>query len=252
MTALIFPSFLMMILAGLYYKSLTVNESGIRLLFGFSCATTGIVLGMFLNLFKSHIKKISDITLAVLCLIAMTFLKGISGTLCCVSLAVLSSFLSTNKNQTLLVSHDGTFSRRDVSIILIIVLLGIVLALISTSTPYTQLLQNVWSTFGSLSLLMFGGGYVALPILKNVIVDQHHWMNLEGFSHAISLGQITPGPVMITASFIGYIVAGVVGAIIATIGMFFPSAAMMILVANFHAAVSRFQHMQRLILSFRV
>jgi chromate transporter len=72
-------------------------------------------------------------------------------------------------------------------------------------------------------LLAFGGGYSSLPLMFHQVVDTHAWLDTSTFLNGIALGQITPGPIVITATFVGYLVAGVPGAVVATMGIFLPS-----------------------------
>jgi len=64
------------------------------------------------------------------------------------------------------------------------------------------------------------------------VVDSHHWLTHQEFVDATALGQITPGPILITATFIGYRVAGTLGAIVATISIFLPSFLMMVVAGS--------------------
>jgi len=84
-----------------------------------------------------------------------------------------------------------------------------------------------------MSLTLFGGGYVIVPAMQAVIVDGFHWLTVKEFSDAIAMGQITPGPVIITATFIGYRVAGFLGALVSTLAIFFPPGFVMILLSGF-------------------
>jgi chromate transporter len=67
---------------------------------------------------------------------------------------------------------------------------------------------------------VFGTGLALLPVLKIHFVDQLHWLPLQEFNDAVIFGQMTPGPVTITASFLGYRVSGFVGALVASFGVF--------------------------------
>jgi chromate transporter len=69
----------------------------------------------------------------------------------------------------------------------------------------------------------FGGGFVMIPEIEAEVVNSHHWLTHQEFADATALGQITPGPVLIMATFVGYRVAGTIGALFATICVFLPS-----------------------------
>jgi chromate transporter len=69
---------------------------------------------------------------------------------------------------------------------------------------------------------IFGSGLAIVPFLREGVVEQHHWLNAEQFLDAVAMGLITPGPVVITATFIGYLVGGLLGAVIATVAIFLP------------------------------
>jgi chromate transporter len=86
------------------------------------------------------------------------------------------------------------------------------------------------STLGKLLLfflkagsLTFGSGLVIVPFLQQGVVQQYGWMDERQFLIAVAVGMISPGPVVITATFVGYLVAGFWGSLVSTIGIFFPS-----------------------------
>ena len=70
---------------------------------------------------------------------------------------------------------------------------------------------------------MFGSGLVVVSFVKTYIVDQYHWLDNRTFVDAVAVGMISPGPVVITATFVGYAVDGFAGALAATAGIFLPS-----------------------------
>ena len=76
--------------------------------------------------------------------------------------------------------------------------------------------------FFKTGLLVFGSGLVIVPFLKTQVVDQYHWLGNREFLDSVAIGMISPGPVVITATFVGYLLNGVVGALAATIGIFAP------------------------------
>lgn len=71
--------------------------------------------------------------------------------------------------------------------------------------------------------LLFGGGYVIIPLLEHEVVDTFGWMTREEFLDGVALGQSTPGPIVVTATFVGYGAAGFLGATVATVAVFLPS-----------------------------
>jgi chromate transporter len=93
------------------------------------------------------------------------------------------------------------------------------------------------TTFLSIGALAFGGGFTSIPLIQHQVVDAHAWLTVKQFLDGIALGQITPGPVFITATFVGYHVAVIAGALFATLAIFTPSLTAMIALADVHARV---------------
>ena len=105
------------------------------------------------------------------------------------------------------------------------------------------LLSTIFLRMGAVT---FGGGYVMIPLIEAEVVDLHHWLTHQEFVDAAALGQITPGPVLIMATFIGYRVAGTLGAIVATISIFLPSFLMTVVAGS---SLARF-HTNKIVQSF--
>ncbi|MGZ8848104.1 MAG: chromate transporter [Pyrinomonadaceae bacterium] len=82
--------------------------------------------------------------------------------------------------------------------------------------------------FLRIGAVTFGGGFVMIPEIENEVVNSHQWLTRQEFADATALGQITPGPVLIMATFVGYRVAGLLGALFSTLCVFLPSFAMTI------------------------
>jgi chromate transporter len=94
------------------------------------------------------------------------------------------------------------------------------------------------STLGKLLLfflkagsLTFGSGLVIVPFLQQGLVQQYGWLDERQFLVAVAIGMISPGPVVITATFVGYLVAGFWGALVSTVGIFLPSFIFILVVA---------------------
>jgi len=83
-------------------------------------------------------------------------------------------------------------------------------------------LERLFLSFLKIGSVVFGSGYVLLAFLRSEFVDHLHWLTEKQLIDSVAVGQFTPGPVFTTATFIGYIVAGLPGAFIATLGIFLP------------------------------
>jgi chromate transporter len=79
--------------------------------------------------------------------------------------------------------------------------------------------------------LTFGSGLVIVPFLEQGLVQQFNWLNEREFLIAVAVGMISPGPVVITATFVGYLVAGFWGSLVSTVGIFLPSFLLVLIVA---------------------
>lgn len=89
--------------------------------------------------------------------------------------------------------------------------------------PTTSVLGKLLFFFLKAGSLTFGSGLVIVPFLEAGVVQQYHWLDPREFLIAVAIGMISPGPVVITATFVGYLVAGFWGSFTATIGIFLPS-----------------------------
>jgi chromate transporter len=123
---------------------------------------------------------------------------------------------------------------------------AIVLGLSLPILAKIALLLTLSTLFLRVGAVTFGGGFVMIPLIEAEVVDTHHWLTHQEFADATALGQVTPGPVLITATFIGYRVAGTLGAIVATISIFLPSFLMTVVAGS---SLARF-HNNTLVQSF--
>jgi chromate transporter len=111
------------------------------------------------------------------------------------------------------------------------VLICLALALSYFVDPKITSLSLNLSKIGALA---FGGGFPAIPLIQYEMVDRFQWLTTKEFMDGIALGQVTPGPILITATFIGYKVSNVIGATMATLGIFFPSFFILVLLIPYH------------------
>jgi chromate transporter len=102
---------------------------------------------------------------------------------------------------------------------------------IAAPVAATSTLGKLLCFFLKAGALTFGSGLVIVPFLQQGVVQQYGWLDEHAFLIAVAVGMISPGPVVITATFVGYLVAGFAGALTATIGIFLPSFLLVLLVA---------------------
>jgi chromate transporter len=93
----------------------------------------------------------------------------------------------------------------------------------------SALTAKIFWFFFKTGMLVFGSGLVIVPFLKTYIVDQYHWLDNRQFLDSVAIGMISPGPVVITATFVGFLLNGWAGATAATIGMFAPAVLLTVL-----------------------
>ncbi len=107
-------------------------------------------------------------------------------------------------------------------------LLGVILIALSACAAlfliiHDPLLYRLSTVFFKMGAIVFGNGYTIIPLIKQEVVNNQGWLTNAEFLAGLSLGQVTPGPVLITATFIGYKVAALKGAIVSTLAIFLPS-----------------------------
>jgi chromate transporter len=101
----------------------------------------------------------------------------------------------------------------------------------------STLLKLSW-VFLKIGALTFGGGIVIIPMVENEVVTNYGWLTKAEFIDAVTLGQVTPGPVIISATFIGYKACGILGAVVSTASVILPSFVMICLATE---AIKKFR-----------
>jgi chromate transporter len=146
---------------------------------------------------------------------ALSFV-GVSPVLVLVFAGVLSAASSVMKNRLLgtSIGLPGFFGLPKI--------VAAVMAVAATGAAFPVGLMRLFLSFLKIGSVVFGSGYVLLAFLQAEFVERLHWLTDKQLIDAIAVGQFTPGPVFTTATFIGYIVAGWAGAVVATVGIFLP------------------------------
>jgi chromate transporter len=113
------------------------------------------------------------------------------------------------------------------------------LVAIATTAAYPKTWTAVFLSFLKIGSVLYGSGYVLLAFVQQEFVDRTHWLTSQQLLDAVAIGQFTPGPVFTTATFIGYLVAGNMGAIAGTIGIFLPAFILVPLINPFVAKLRK-------------
>ncbi|HVR40743.1 MAG TPA: chromate efflux transporter [Thermoanaerobaculia bacterium] len=106
------------------------------------------------------------------------------------------------------------------------------------ATAASTLLAQIFWFFAKAGAFVFGSGLAIVPFLYGGVVEQYHWLNDRQFLDAVAVAMITPGPVVITVAFIGYLVAGVPGALVAALGVFAPCYLFVIIPAPYYHRIA--------------
>lgn len=111
--------------------------------------------------------------------------------------------------------------------------------------------QLFWS-FIQIGLFSFGGGYAAMPLIQGQVVTAHGWLSMAEFTDLITISQMTPGPIAVnSATFVGLKIAGVHGAIVATLGCILPSCIIVTILAKLYLKYRKLDMLQGILHSLR-
>jgi chromate transporter len=225
-SAFLLPSTILMTACGAAY-SLVRAAAGLSLFFdGMNAAMVGIVGAVTIELAKSALRSRRDVALAVLCgvLLATRF---VSEPVLAVAAATIGAVLGARRPATQpeappvpAIAADAPSETKRLHGLLPLVAIPIVV------TGSLAALAALARVFVPIGVMTFGGGLAMIPAIEHMVVIDQGWLDSKAFADAIALGQITPGPVAICATFIGYRVAGIAGAFVATIAMFAPATAL--------------------------
>jgi len=218
------PSLILMLLLSMAYFA-SGNLPWVSPLFlGLEAIVVGIIFHVTLDFGGRVLKGPIEASISVICFILFLF-KANPVLIVLASLLVGAGFARIGLFQLNPMARTGSpeisvhpGSRRGIVFALLIVFLGVLLAFFLKSQVGSMVLS-----FFKIGSVAFGNGLTILPLVQRDVIDVHHWLTMREFVDGIALGQITPGPFLITATFIGYKVGGVWAALFATFAMFSPS-----------------------------
>ena len=248
MLAVVLPSFFLILgLSVLYYNYGDITQFQ-KFFDGVLPAVAAIILAVSINMTRKNIRDYKQYILAALAFIFVGFIGGFYITLILVLLGGIAGIIlfrpaiqTKNKQKAEEISFNEILRKeiRDNLFWFTTLLIFNVVIITATWIPRDvlpeklYLLNKLFSTLSLVSVTLFGGGYVFIPMLQELVVNNLGWLTDKEFIDGIAMGQITPGPIMISATFIGYKVAGISGAVVATIAMFLPPGILIMICSRF-------------------
>lgn len=232
MLAVTLPCFLMVLLfsiAYFEYGELTLFKNVVAWVIP---AIVVIIVSVGISMSQKHLLDWKQYVIAAGSFVAFQWLGGIWTTFAVMAIGAglgIALYRPSEQNEMAGPSDDLPIKLAKNLVILMAVMIAGVLAIYLFQTREIGLINTqVLAVFSSMSLTLFGGGYVIIPIIQETIVASLGWLSLEEFNTALAISQVTPGPILISATFVGYKVAGITGACLATIGIFLPSGLLMV------------------------
>ncbi len=222
------PAFLMMLSLSILYARFRGLPAVVSTFSGLQALIVALILHSAFTFGKAYLKKWQDILIAPVA--GTLFWVGLSPILVIALSFVLGLAARFRDKISPMAEPAGreSFPLRPVVLI------------VSTAVVCVAVLFVLDRKLFELSLLMlrvdlfaFGGGFASVPIMLHEIVDIRHWMDPKTFMDGIALGQVTPGPIVITATFVGYGTLSMAGALVATASIFLPSFLLVVSLAPF-------------------
>jgi chromate transporter len=210
----ILPNFLIVAALGALYVHLGDLQPVTAIFYGVSPAVIALILHSCYRLAKLGMEDWLQWVIAAVCLAVTVILQA--------EVALL--FIGAG---SIGIVYYGSLFKQTPVILPGIAIVPAAMAPVTTGSTLTKLLLF----FLKAGSLTFGSGLVIVPFLEQGLVQQYGWLDERQFLIAVAVGMISPGPVVITATFVGYLVAGFWGSLVSTIGIFMPSFLLVLIVA---------------------
>jgi chromate transporter len=199
----ILPAMVICLAFGYFYQQYSTLPNVQDFIFGLRPATTALVMATVFRLANSTLKN--KMALVILCLLVFgASLSGINEVLLIIAAGLVNYVISTNKRK-------------------LPVFTGLLYApvLLQISVRFQE--EKLFLIFLKIGAILYGSGFVLFAYMDESLVRNNHWLNRQQLTDAIAVGQITPGPILSSATFAGYLINGLPGGIMATVGIFLPA-----------------------------
>lgn len=213
------PAFLLMMMLTAMYTHLSNLPIVISAFSGLQAIIVAIIANATLSFGKNTLKDWESLTIAGIAAVLFGF--NVSPILVILLAAAAGLVLiqprQPDPHHSSSSLQTQSYTRR-LLLILSVYVIGLLLLFF-----FNQPLFSLSILMFRIDLFAFGGGFASVPLMLHEIVEVRHWIDSQTFMNGIVLGQVTPGPIVITATFVGYLLGGLLGGIIATVSIFLPS-----------------------------
>jgi chromate transporter len=214
--AFILPNFIIVAALGALYVHLGDLQPVTAIFYGVSPAVIALILHSCYRLAKLGMEDWLQWAIAAVCL-AVTVILQAEVALLFIGAGIVG------------ILYYGSLFRRPPPAALSVTVVPVLAQLVPTASG--SILSKLLLFFLKAGSLTFGSGLVIVPFLEQGLVQQFGWLDQRQFLIAVAVGMISPGPVVITATFVGYLVAGFWGSVVSTIGIFLPSFLLVLIAA---------------------
>jgi chromate transporter len=221
------PAFVLMLLLSVLYARLSGLQQVLSVFAGLEVTVVAIIVNATISFGKGCLKDYRDVAVALVT--TLLFWLGISPFVVIIGAGLVGIVLFQGQTFGGNSSETGSLFHVKQAIVLFSILIASFLSLYFLDNR----LFGIAALMVKVDLFAFGGGFASLPLLLNQVVEVKGWLDNKTFMDGVALGQITPGPIVITSTFVGYMVYGFPGAIVATLAMFAPSLCMLVLASVF-------------------
>jgi chromate transporter len=220
------PAFLLMLALSMVYQHALRVPAITAMLAGLRALVVALVANAAWSFGRSTVKRLREARIALAT--ALLFFLGVSPFLIVVAAGLAGAMLL--RGPTLPHTAYTQPARGWKTFLPPVIVLACAALLVTTLFLFDRDLAHLSLILMRIDLFAFGGGFAAVPLMFREFVLDRHWLPQSVFLDGIALGQVTPGPIVITATFVGYQIAGVVGAVVGTVAIFLPSFFVLVLV----------------------
>jgi chromate transporter len=232
-TAAILPAFVLVVILSAAYFRWGQIPAVSKLFMGFIPAVTAVIVAAAWNMSRKSLVGLREEAIAIAAFAALLGIGGFYSTFGIILGAGVIGWLLFRTGAGPATPPDKKPAAPGAPLNVNALLLGTApMVQIPWWSVDPAILMKLGAVFAGMSVMLFGGGYVFIPMIQEIVVTNQKWVTSQEFVDGIALGQITPGPILVSAAFIGLKVAGLAGATVATAAIFAPPAVLMVVASH--------------------